>query len=128
VHHVQALVELLTDEDVPIPAWISFNSKDGTNVVKGDSFDECVGLADKCKKIVAVGVNCTPPRFIHDLICTVRKATLKPILVYPNSGEQYDPSIKQWVVSLQVSAPPSIYCYQQNDLSTLHCDPLRLSG
>jgi S-methylmethionine-dependent homocysteine/selenocysteine methylase len=73
VHHVQALVELLTDEDVPIPAWISFNSKDGTNVVKGDSFDECVGLADKCKKIVAVGINCTPPRFIHDLICTVRK-------------------------------------------------------
>ncbi len=73
MHHVQALVELLTDEDVPIPAWISFNSKDGTNVVKGDSFDECVRLADKCKKIVAVGINCTPPRFIHDLICTVRK-------------------------------------------------------
>ncbi|CAK9219444.1 unnamed protein product [Sphagnum troendelagicum] len=99
----QALVELLTDEDVPIPAWISFNSKDGTNVVKGDSFDECVGLADKCKKIVAVGINCTPPRFIHDLICTVRKATLKPIVVYPNSGEQYDPSIKQWVESTGVS-------------------------
>jgi S-methylmethionine-dependent homocysteine/selenocysteine methylase len=57
-----------------------------------------------------------------------KQATLKPIVVYPNSGEQYDPSIKQWVVSMQVSAPPSIYCYQQNDLSNLHCDSLWLSG
>jgi homocysteine S-methyltransferase len=32
-----------------------------------------------------------------------KQATLKPIVVYPNSGEQYDPSIKQWVESTGVS-------------------------
>jgi len=28
------------------------------------------------------------------------QVTKKPIVVYPNSGEHYDPVIKQWVVSL----------------------------
>ena len=28
------------------------------------------------------------------------QVTNKPIVVYPNSGEHYDPVIKQWVVSL----------------------------
>lgn len=76
---LQALVELLDEEKLPIPAWISFNSKDGVNVVKGDSMAECVTLADKCSKVVAVGINCTPPRFILHLIRAARKVNSVPI-------------------------------------------------
>lgn len=99
----QALVELLAEENLRVPAWISFNSKDGTNVVSGDSLSDCVALADKCTQVRAVGINCTPPRFILDLIQAVRKVTNKLIVVYPNSGEYYDPEIKQWVESTGVS-------------------------
>lgn len=70
---VQALVRLLEEEDLGVPAWISFNSKDGSNVVRGDPFEECVAAADACQHVVAVGINCTPPRFIQGLILAARK-------------------------------------------------------
>ncbi|CAI9107785.1 OLC1v1007227C1 [Oldenlandia corymbosa var. corymbosa] len=99
----QAFAQLLEEEHIHIPAWISFNSKDGVNVVSGDSLAECGAIAESCKKIVAVGINCTPPRFIHDLILSIKKVTTKPILIYPNSGESYDPDQKIWVQNTGVS-------------------------
>ncbi|KAL0284609.1 UNVERIFIED_CONTAM: Homocysteine S-methyltransferase 2 [Sesamum calycinum] len=53
--------------------------------------------------VIAVGVNCTPPRFIHGLIQSIQTVTTKPILVYPNSGETYDASRKEWVPSTGVT-------------------------
>lgn len=93
----KAYAELLEEENIKIPAWFSFNSKDGTNVVSGDSISECASIADSCKQVVAVGINCTPPRFIHGLVQSIKKVTTKPILVYPNSGEMYDGERKEWV-------------------------------
>ncbi|KAG7992021.1 hypothetical protein I3843_02G106900 [Carya illinoinensis] len=95
----KAYAALLEEEGIEIPAWFSFNSKDGINVVSGDPISECASIADSCKKVVAVGVNCTPPRFIHGLVASIRKITSKPVLVYPNSGEMYDAQNKQWVES-----------------------------
>ncbi|XP_071719933.1 homocysteine S-methyltransferase 2-like [Rutidosis leptorrhynchoides] len=92
----QAFAELL-DEGINIPAWFAFNSKDGVNVVSGDSLAECTAVADSCNKVVAVGINCTPPRYISGLISTIKEVTTKPILIYPNSGESYNAQIKQWV-------------------------------
>ncbi|GLU08906.1 hypothetical protein SLE2022_257900 [Rubroshorea leprosula] len=99
----QAYAELLEEEGIDIPAWFSFNSKDGVNVVSGDSIEECASIADSCNKVVAVGINCTPPRFILGLIQSIKKVTSKPILVYPNSGETYDAELKQWVKSTGVA-------------------------
>ncbi|KAH9298817.1 hypothetical protein KI387_030499 [Taxus chinensis] len=99
----QAYAELLEEDDIQVPAWFSFNSKDGVNVVSGDSMTECASLVDLCKKVVAIGINCTPPCFIHGLIISIQKVTKKPILVYPNSGETYDAVRKEWVASTEVS-------------------------
>jgi homocysteine S-methyltransferase len=99
----QAFAELLEEEEINIPAWLSFNSKDGINVVSGDSLHECVAIAESSNKIVAVGINCTPPRFIRDLVLSIKKVTSKPILIYPNSGESYDPDRKEWVQKTGVS-------------------------
>ncbi|CAL9096926.1 unnamed protein product [Musa acuminata var. zebrina] len=98
-----AYAELLEEDNISIPAWFSFNSKDGVNVVSGDSLTECVSIADSCKKVVAVGINCTSPRFIHGLILSIKKVTKKPILIYPNSGERYDADKKEWVESTGVT-------------------------
>jgi S-methylmethionine-dependent homocysteine/selenocysteine methylase len=70
---MQAYAELLEEEGIEIPAWFSFNSKDGINVVNGDPISECASIADSCKHVVAVGINCTPPRFIHGLVTSIRK-------------------------------------------------------
>lgn len=99
----QAYVELLEENDIKIPVWVSFNSKDGVNVVSGDSLVECVSIADSCKNVVAIGINCTPPRFIDGLILSIKKVTTKPIIIYPNSGETYDGNKKEWVASTGVS-------------------------
>ncbi|KAF3581425.1 hypothetical protein DY000_02031831 [Brassica cretica] len=93
----QAFAELLDEGVAKIPGWFSFNSKDGVNVVSGDSIKECIAIAEACEKVVAVGINCTPPRFIEGLVLEIAKVTSKPILVYPNSGERYDPERKEWV-------------------------------
>lgn len=73
--HVQALVRLLDEEDVGVPAWISFTSPDGAHVAAGDPFERCVEAADQCRHVVAVGINCSPPRFILDLILAARKVS-----------------------------------------------------
>ncbi|XP_057438639.1 selenocysteine methyltransferase [Lotus japonicus] len=99
----QAYAELLEEEDIKIPAWFCFNSKDGINVVSGDSVVECSSIAESCNKVVAVGINCTPPRFIHGLIVVIKKVTTKPIVIYPNSGETYDGEIKEWVQNTGVT-------------------------
>ncbi|KAI4368370.1 hypothetical protein MLD38_016933 [Melastoma candidum] len=97
-----AFAELLEEENITIPSWFSFNSKDGVNVVSGDSIVDCASIADACKHVIAVGINCTPPRFVHGLMSAVRKVTSKPVLVYPNSGETYDSVGKELVPSTGV--------------------------
>ncbi|KAK9747726.1 hypothetical protein RND81_02G011700 [Saponaria officinalis] len=99
----QAYADLLDEESIKIPAWFSFNSKDGDNVVSGDSLFECASIAEASKKVVAVGINCTPPRFITGLISSIKKVTTKPVVIYPNSGETYDPTVKDWVQNTGVS-------------------------
>ncbi|KAF2284250.1 hypothetical protein GH714_020138 [Hevea brasiliensis] len=99
----KAYAELLEEEGINIPAWFSFTSKDGINVVSGDSILECASIADTCRQVAAVGINCTPPRFIHGLILSICKVTSKPVVIYPNSGETYNAERKEWVKSSGVS-------------------------
>ncbi|KAK6141357.1 hypothetical protein DH2020_024907 [Rehmannia glutinosa] len=61
--------DLIAFETVPN----KLEAQDGVNVVSGDSLPECVAVAESSNKIVAVGINCTPPRFINDLILSIKK-------------------------------------------------------
>ncbi|TVU34935.1 hypothetical protein EJB05_16793, partial [Eragrostis curvula] len=96
---LQAYAELLEEEDIHIPAWFSFTSKDGVNAASGDPIMECAAVGDSCERVAAVGVNCTAPRFIQGLIHSIKKVTDKPVVVYPNSGETYVAETKEWVNS-----------------------------
>ncbi|PON80006.1 Homocysteine-binding domain containing protein [Parasponia andersonii] len=93
----KAYAELLEEEGIDIPAWFSFSSTDGTNAASGDPISECASVADSCKQVVAIGINCTPPRYISSLISSIRKVSSKPVVIYPNSGETYDARSKQWI-------------------------------
>ncbi len=91
----QALVRLL-DEFPNISAWISFSAYDGEHTNHGESLAECAALLGTHPQVAAIGVNCTAPQYIPELIHAAYRATDKPILVYPNSGETYDPATKSW--------------------------------
>ncbi|OVA09411.1 Homocysteine S-methyltransferase [Macleaya cordata] len=95
----QACIELLDEEDVPIPSWICFSSVDGEHAPSGESFKECLDIINKSDKVNVVGINCAPPHFIESLICKFKKLTEKAIVIYPNSGEVWDGRAKRWLPS-----------------------------
>lgn len=91
----RALVKLLGEFE-GVHAWISFSCRDEAHVCEGDTLADCIRQIEANPQVAAVGVNCTSPRYIPSLICEAKKATNKPILVYPNSGETFDPNKKDW--------------------------------
>jgi homocysteine S-methyltransferase len=91
----KAIVAAL-EQDPAVSAWITFTCRDDSHTGHGEAIAECAALLDSVPQIVAVGVNCTAPRFITPLIRQIRSATTKPIVVYPNSGEIWDAQSRSW--------------------------------
>jgi homocysteine S-methyltransferase len=91
----QAIAKLLK-EFPGITAWVSFSARDEKHISEGQSFADCVRLLEDSSQIAAIGINCTSPKYIPSLIREAKKATNKPILVYPNSGEKYDATKSDW--------------------------------
>jgi homocysteine S-methyltransferase len=91
----RALIQLL-EQFQSIHAWISFSCRDEEQINEGQRLEDCVRLVESSRFVAAVGVNCTSPKFIPSLIRAAKKATSKPVLVYPNSGETYDASKNDW--------------------------------
>jgi len=95
----KAIVELLR-EFPGVYAWLSFSCKDSIHCSHGEKFEECAKLTDGVGQVVAVGVNCTAPRYISGLIQAAKAVTKTvPLIVYPNSGEGWDAEKKQWLPS-----------------------------
>lgn len=92
----QAMARLL-DETPGVYAWFSFSCRDGERISDGTPIRECASFLSDYVGVAAVGINCTPPRYIPDLIRAVTSVTDKPVIVYPNSGETYDPVQKRWL-------------------------------
>ena len=91
----RALARLLT-EFPGTWAWFSFSAKDGNSTCRGEALAECAAWLDGHPQVAAVGINCTAPRFIPELIRAIGRETGKPIVVYPNSGETYDVAKRAW--------------------------------
>ncbi|ODC04877.1 homocysteine S-methyltransferase [Terasakiispira papahanaumokuakeensis] len=77
-------------------AWITFSARDGDSISDGTPIAECAAALASCPGVAAIGVNCTALPHIESLIRAIRGACDLPILVYPNSGETYDPVSKTW--------------------------------
>lgn len=91
----QALLELVKGSGKPV--WISFSCQDGERISDGALIRECAALLDGEPMVAAIGVNCTRPIYIENLIKEIRTVSDKPIVVYPNSGEVWDGVRKCWM-------------------------------
>lgn len=89
------LAELL-EEHAGITAWLCFSCRDGLRNCEGEKIEACVEALEGCPRIAAVGVNCTAPQFVLELLSRMREHTAKPLVAYPNSGQRYQPEAKQW--------------------------------
>jgi homocysteine S-methyltransferase len=87
-----------------VAAYLSFTCRDGTHVSHGETLRACAELLDTQPQVIGIGVNCTAPELIGSLIGELAKVTSKPIIVYPNSGEQWDALHRCWQGVEQVQA------------------------
>ncbi len=83
--------------EVPeIPAWVSFSCRDGEHIADGTSIATAARIAASIPSVVAVGVNCTPGRFISSLLRRLRQVTSLPAVVYPNAGGRWNAVERRW--------------------------------
>jgi homocysteine S-methyltransferase len=93
---VEALAEVLTQ--LPqIPAWISFSCRDETRIADGTPIEDAARVAAGIPSVVAVGVNCTPGRYVGSLLERLREATSLPLVAYPNAGGRWNATARAWV-------------------------------
>lgn len=86
----------LLEERMALSAWMSFSCANGRHNCEGESMQDCVAELAQFASITAIGVNCTRPRYIAELLDSMQCVASKPLLIYPNSGESYDPIAKHW--------------------------------
>jgi homocysteine S-methyltransferase len=96
LEEAKALVEALR-EFPQLKGWISFTCKDGFHTGHGERVSFCAEVLDREPQVVAIGINCTPPHHVSSLIGEVRRATSKPVVVYPNSGKQWNAEERKWI-------------------------------
>ncbi len=83
-------------------AWLSFTCADGERLRGGARVEDAVRVVESAagsRALVAVGVNCTAPHHVPELVGRIRAATRLPVLAYPNSGEGWDAVGRRWTGS-----------------------------
>src|SRR4029077_6483074 len=101
VDEAEALIGLV--HDLGVPAWLSYTIA-GTTTRAGQPLADAFAVADGVPEIVAVGVNCCAPADVENAVWVAREVTGKPVIVYPNSGEQWDGERRTWTGNRQWSA------------------------
>ena len=79
-----------------VPSWLSLTCASATTTRAGEPVAEAFAMAADVAEIVAVGVNCLPPADARELVTTAARSSGKPVVVYPNSGEEWDAVHKSW--------------------------------
>jgi homocysteine S-methyltransferase len=96
VEEAIAVASLLAEQDAAA-AWISFSCADGARIRSGATIEEAVAAVAGARGVVAVGVNCTAPDYVPELIARIRAVTSLPVIAYPNSGEGWDARSRTWI-------------------------------
>jgi homocysteine S-methyltransferase len=92
----RAIVSLLAETDGP-PAWMSFQARDAEALADGAPVEAATELAERCSRVVAVGVNCVAPALVAPLLARCATATAKPLAAYPNRGDVWDAATRSWI-------------------------------
>jgi homocysteine S-methyltransferase len=94
----EAIVRLLAERDGP-PAWMSFQARNTEVLADGAPVEAAAALAERCPRVVAVGVNCVAPVLVAPLLARLAAATAKPLAAYPNRGDAWDVASRSWIES-----------------------------
>ncbi|MFJ5289247.1 homocysteine S-methyltransferase [Streptomyces sp. NPDC088348] len=77
------------------PVWLSYSIA-GERTRAGQPLDEAFAYAADLDQVVAVGVNCCATGDVDRAVELASSVAGKPVVVYPNSGEQWDAERRRW--------------------------------
>jgi homocysteine S-methyltransferase len=90
---VEALLEEISF--LGTSAWLALTVT-GSSTRAGEALTEAFAMAAGVDAIIAVGVNCSTPEDAAAAIPIAHRASGKPVVVYPNSGEGWDAKARAW--------------------------------
>jgi homocysteine S-methyltransferase len=94
---IKVLAGLLQDEFPEMTAWVSLSvGEHQRHLCDGTPLTEVVAFLNDIAQVVAVGINCTAITNVTPVVKHIASLTAKPIIVYPNNGDIYDPIDKSW--------------------------------
>ncbi|MFD3612760.1 homocysteine S-methyltransferase [Streptomyces atroolivaceus] len=93
IDEAEALLRVVQELEVPV--WLSY-SVAGDRTRAGQPLAEAFELVAGIDQVVAVGVNCCDPDDADRAVEVASAATGKPVVVYPNSGEEWDADGREW--------------------------------
>ena len=73
-----------------------FQQFESTTAQAESEYREAVAAAESSPCVVAVGVNCTDPQHVEELVARMRAVTALAIVVYPNAGGVWNASTGVW--------------------------------
>ncbi|MFC1434072.1 homocysteine S-methyltransferase [Streptacidiphilus sp. N1-3] len=93
VDEAEALLRAVAGLDLPV--WLSYSVAGGRSRA-GQSLEQAFALAAGNDQVLAVGVNCCAPEEAAAAVELAAAVSGKPVVVYPNSGEGWDPQAGSW--------------------------------
>ncbi|MDX8051785.1 homocysteine S-methyltransferase [Lentzea sp. BCCO 10_0798] len=93
VDEAEAVLEVVRGSGVPV--WLSFTVR-GDRTCAGQPLEEAFAVAAGVDEVIAVGVNCCAPQDVAGAVAVARRVSGLPVVVYPNSGEQWDAAARSW--------------------------------
>jgi homocysteine S-methyltransferase len=94
IREAEALLTAL--EGLGVAAWLCYTI-DGDRTRAGQPLAEAFAVAAGRDDIIAVGVNCCSPADATAAVPVAARASGKPVVVYPNSGEIWDARQRRWL-------------------------------
>lgn len=79
-----------------VPVWLTYSIA-GDETRAGQALADAFAVAAGNDQVIAVGVNCCDPEDVTEAAHVAREVTGKPVIVYPNSGEDWDAHTHRWV-------------------------------
>jgi homocysteine S-methyltransferase len=94
LREIEILSKILSNSSKEI--WISVTCNEDIEFRDGSSFEEACKIISNIENVTTMGINCFSPLLVNKAIKKLKKYSNKKTIVYPNSGEIYNPKDKFW--------------------------------
>ncbi|KAG2228425.1 hypothetical protein INT48_004918, partial [Thamnidium elegans] len=83
------------------PVAVAFQCRSQDQIADGTALVQALDVLNDTDEVFAIGINCTKPKFVEQLLSTVhrfneKKGNNKALLAYPDGGEEWDAVARSW--------------------------------